>query len=151
VKLKVLVGSGDKIGLFVLPFVLAGLVLNVLFPSVFSVGGPSSALRVVSIILLVPGLMIWIWSIILILTEVPKNKLITSGPYALVKHPLYTDFGFLVLPWLGFLLNTWLGAALGLILYVGSRRFSPAEEATLSRTFGPAWDEYCERVILRWL
>jgi protein-S-isoprenylcysteine O-methyltransferase Ste14 len=150
-KLKVLVGSADKIGLFVLPFIVVGLILNVLFRSVFSVGGPPSALRVISMILLLPGLAIWIWCIVLILTEVPKNRLITGGPYALVKHPLYTGVALLVLPWLGFLLNTWLGAVLGLVLYVASRRFSPEEEATLSRTFGPAWDEYCRKVVIPWL
>jgi hypothetical protein len=39
-KLKPLVGSGDKIGLFAAPFLIVGLILNILFPSLFSVGGP---------------------------------------------------------------------------------------------------------------
>src|SRR5512140_1411956 len=54
--LKLLVGSGDKIGLFILPFLLVGLVLNIVYPSAFDVGGPSAALRVVSIVVLIPGL-----------------------------------------------------------------------------------------------
>ncbi len=150
-KLKALVGSGEKIGLLVLPFLIVGLVLNILFPSFFSVGGPSTVLKVVSIILLIPGVIIWIWSVVLILTQVPQNKLITNGPYALVKHPLYTGVALLVLPWLGFLLNTWLGALIGLILYVGSRRFAPDEEKVLSKTFGPTWDKYQKKVKIAWL
>jgi hypothetical protein len=43
--LKVLVGSGDKIGLFALPFLLVGLALNIAFPPAFRVGGPPVALR----------------------------------------------------------------------------------------------------------
>jgi protein-S-isoprenylcysteine O-methyltransferase Ste14 len=43
-------------------------------------------------------------------------------------------------------LNTWLGVAIGGVLYLGSRRFTPAEEAALSATFGAEWDEYCQRV-----
>jgi protein-S-isoprenylcysteine O-methyltransferase Ste14 len=146
-----LVGSGDKIGAFTLPFVIAGVLLNALYPSPFEVGGPPPALRVVSLIVLAAGLTVWAWSAVLILRKVPSGELITSGPYALVKHPLYTGVALLVLPWIGFLINTWLGAAIGIVLYVGSRIFAPAEEAVLSETFGPAWDEYRNTVKIPWL
>jgi protein-S-isoprenylcysteine O-methyltransferase Ste14 len=150
-RLKVLVGSGDKIGLFALPFLVIGLILNVLFPSFFSVGGPSTVLKMISIILLIPGLAIWIWSVVLILIKVPKQELITNGPYSLVKHPLYAGVALLVLPWIGFLLDTWLGVLLGIVLYIGSRVFSPEEEAILSKTFGNTWSEYCHKVKIPWL
>ena len=113
-----------------------------LFPSAFSVGGPSVVLRAISIIILIPGIAIWIWSVVLILTKVPKKELITTGPYSPVKHPLYTGVALLVLPWIGFLFNTWLGAVIGIVLYIGSRLFSPGEEKAIARAFGPAWEEY---------
>ena len=150
-KLKEPVGSGDKIGLLVLPFLVIGVILNILFPSLFSVGGPSMTLRVISIILLIPGLTVWIWSVILILNRVPKKELITDGPYALVRHPLYTGVALLVLPWVGFLFNSWLGLLIGIVLYIGSRLYSPAEERLLSNTFGAAWTDYCKKVKLPWL
>ncbi len=149
--LKGLVGSGDRIFLVTMPFLLIGLALNILFPSVFSVGGPPLWLLVLSIIVLAVGITIWLWSVILILTQVPKHKLITSGPYALVKHPLYTAVALLVIPWIGFLLDTWLGAVIGLVLYFASRKFSPDEEKNLARTFGAAWNDYCNKVKLAWL
>jgi protein-S-isoprenylcysteine O-methyltransferase Ste14 len=150
-KLKVLVGSGDRIGLLTLPFLIIGLILNILFPSAFHVGGPPTALEVISIVILVPGVIIWIWSVILILTKVPKNELITYGPYSLVKHPLYTGVALLVLPWVGFLVNTWLGALIGVVLYIGSRLYALEEEKMLSKTFGTTWDEYCHKVKIPWL
>ena len=150
-KLKVLVGSGDRIGLLTLPFLLIGLILNIIFPSAFHIGGPPTALKVIFIILLIPGVTIWIWSVVLILTKVPKKELITNGPYSLVKHPLYTGVALLVLPWIGFLFNTWLGVLIGIVLYIGSRVFAPKEEAELSKTFGTAWDEYCNKVKIPWL
>lgn len=97
-KLKILVGSGRKIGLFTLPFLIAALILNLLFPSFFSVGGPSTALTFVSVIILIPGIIVWIWTVILILTKIPRKELITTGPYSIVKHPLYTGVALLVLP-----------------------------------------------------
>ena len=149
--LKALVGSGDKIALVVLPFLIVGLILNVAFPSVFGVGGPSEVLRAISIVVLIPGVAIWIWSAALILTKVPRGELITSGPYALVKHPLYTAVALLVVPWVGFLLNSWLGVVIGLVLYIAARMFAPEEEASLARTFGTRWDAYRGTVRLAWL
>lgn len=147
-KLKVLVGSGEKIGLFTAPVIVIGLILNILFPSYFSVGGPPPFLKVISIIILIPGIINWIWSVILILTKVPRKELITTGPYSLVKHPLYTGVSLLVLPWIGFLLNTWIGVLIGIIVYAGSRKYAPEEEKMLSKTFGAEWDRYCKKVIL---
>jgi len=150
-RLLELVGAGDKIGLLVLPVLAGGLLLNILFPSLFSVGGPPAVLKVISLVALAPGVTIWLWSVVLILTKARDGELITGGPYALVKHPLYTGVALLVLPWLGFLLNTWLGALIGAVLYVGSKMFSHEEEEELARTFGSAWDEYCEKVAVPWL
>ena len=108
-------------------------------------------LRVVSIVVAIVAIAIWIWSAVLIVTKVPRGELITSGPYAAMKHPLYTAVGLSVLPWVGFLADTWLGAVLGVVLYIGSRIYAPAEEASLSRTFGARWERYRKRVKLAWL
>lgn len=151
VTIKDLVGAGDRIGTLLLPFLVLGVIANILWPSVFSVGGPPQALAVLSVVMLVPGVIIWLWSAVLILTRVPKGQLITTGPFRLVKHPLYTAVALLVLPWVGFLLNTWLGLVLGIVLYVGSRRYAPAEEASLAETFGAQWDEYEDSVLIPWL
>ena len=150
-KLKILVGNGRKIGLLTLPFLVVGILLNILFPSVFGVGGPPLFLIVISAIVLVPGVVLWIWSVALILIKVPKKELITTGPFALMKHPLYTGVALLVLPWFGFLLNTWLGALIGIVIYIGSRLYSPEEEKILSKIFGASWEAYTSKVILPWL
>src|SRR5262245_3353955 len=99
--LEELIGSGDEIGRLVLPIVLCGVALNVLFPSVFEVGGPPEILRTVSIVVGTIGFLVWFWSIVLILLHVPNGELITGGPYRIVKHPLYTGVSLLVLPWIG--------------------------------------------------
>jgi len=150
-RLGSLIGSGDRIGAFVLPFALIGAALNIAFQEAFSAGGPPPWLQVVSAFVLAAGVVVWAWSVVLILTKVRAGELVTTGPYSLVKHPLYTSVALLVLPWLGFLLDTWLGAVIGIALYLGSRLFAPAEEADLADRFGPEWDAYCRRVKVPWL
>lgn len=146
-----LVGSGDKIGLVTLPFVVAAVFLSLANPRLLQVIDPPAWLRPLSIGVLAVGLAIWIWSVILILTNVPRGRLITGGPYAWVRHPLYTAFAVLVLPWVGFLLDTWSGVMIGAVVYVASRIFARAEEAELSRTFGETWEAYSRGVKLGWL
>ncbi len=148
---RVLIGSGERIGALVLPFLVVGVIANLMWPALFSVGGPPIVLRALSAVMLIPGITIWAWSVALILTMVPKGELITSGPYALVKHPLYTGVALLVLPWAGFMLDTWLGVAIGTVLYLGSRLFAPEEERELARAFGARWDEYLGTVMMPWL
>jgi protein-S-isoprenylcysteine O-methyltransferase Ste14 len=149
--LKRLVGSGDKIGLFALPFIVIGLALNIWKPNWFSVGGPSNLLKIISIIILIPGIIIWAWSIFLILKKVPEKKLITTGPFSLVKHPLYTGVALLVLPWFGFLFNSWLGVIVGGAFFAGRILFAPEEEGNLSKEFGVEWEKYTKKVIIPWL
>jgi protein-S-isoprenylcysteine O-methyltransferase Ste14 len=94
---------------------------------------------------------IWVWAAVLILRKVPRRELITTGPFALMKHPIYTSVALLVIPAIGFLLNTWIGLAIGLAMYIGSRKYAPAEEVELSVTFGARWETYSSRVRLPWL
>ena len=58
-KVRDLVGSGDRIALFMAPFVVAGLILNVAFPGAFHVGEPPPLLHAVSIVVLVAGIVVW--------------------------------------------------------------------------------------------
>jgi protein-S-isoprenylcysteine O-methyltransferase Ste14 len=147
-KLRELIGADDRIGLAVLPFVGIGLVQNFWFPGVFDVGGPTEWLGILSIVVLAFGVIVWAWSVVLILARVPRGELITTGPFAIVRHPLYTSVALLVLPWLGFLSNSWLSAALGIALYVAARRYETEEETELADTFDGAWEDYRTGVLL---
>lgn len=148
---RTLIGSGHKTALPALPVLAVGLILNLMYPAWFSVGGPPRALWWLSMTLLALGVVNWAWSAALVLRKVPRGELITTGPFRVVRHPLYTGYALLVLPWLGFLLNSWLGIPVGLALYLGARLYGREEEAALAKTFGSAWEEYGRRVLLPWL
>lgn len=150
-KISTLMGSGRKIGAFSLPFFVIGITINYFYPQIFRIDGSSGPLFWISILFLLLGVINWAWSVILILIKVPRKELITTGPFSLVKHPLYVGFVFLIIPWAGFLLNSWLGIVLGLVLYIAIRIFAPKEEQILSKIFGKDWDDYTKKVILPWI
>lgn len=150
-KLKALVGSGRKIGLFTLPFLIVGIPLSIMFPEFFMVNDTSGLVFWISLLFLIIGIINWIWTVVLIVTKIPRKQLITTGPYAIVKHPLYVGVALLILPWAGFMLNTWLGVVFGIVVYIGSRIFSPEEEQLLSKIFGTEWEEYSKQVKFPWL
>jgi protein-S-isoprenylcysteine O-methyltransferase Ste14 len=72
------------------------------------------------------------------------QQLVTTGPYAIVRHPMYVG---LILAALGSLLlyTTWTTvhfACFAPLMFVRARR----EEQTLAAEFGEQWQRYCQRV-----
>jgi len=114
-KLKLLVGSGDRIISLDLPFIAVGIAANIICPKLFELGFATGGL-VAGIILLVIGVPVWLSGVALVLINVPKKKLITTGPFAVIPHPMYTALALLVVPGLGLLFGTWVGAGIGAML-----------------------------------
>jgi protein-S-isoprenylcysteine O-methyltransferase Ste14 len=149
-QVRELVGAGDRIVLLTLPFVIVGVGANVLWPAAFRLGFGAAG-TILGIVAAAIGVLLWLTSVVQILTFVPKGKLITRGPYALLLHPLYTSVALLVIPGVGLLLDTWLGFAVGVVLYGSARLFAPAEERDLAARFPQDYPAYRKRVILPWL
>ena len=133
--IRTLVGAGDRIAALALPFAVAGAAANILWPQAFRLGFGAAG-RVAGIVGLAIGVPLWLASVVQIVVCVPKGRLITGWPFALMVHPLYTSVALLVIPGCGLLCDSWLGFALGLILYVSVRVFAPREERELAARFG---------------
>jgi protein-S-isoprenylcysteine O-methyltransferase Ste14 len=77
---------------------------------------------------------------------VEDHKLITTGPYAFVRNPIYTGmFGMLIAT--GLALEHWIGLIVGIILFsIGLVIRIRSEEKLLRAAFGKEFDEYAEKV-----
>ena len=73
------------------------------------------------------------------------HELVTSGPYALVRHPIYTG---LLLGFTGWAIATgqWRGVLAVLVAYLSLLRKYRLEERWMRERFGPAYDDYARRV-----
>lgn len=84
------------------------------------------------------------WSIVARTRE--DHELVTSGPFALIRHPIYTAlFAFMLALALAF--GHWRGLILGVPLYwFGTWQRIAEEERLLRAQFGAAYDGYAARV-----
>ena len=84
------------------------------------------------------------WSIVARVTE--SHELITSGPYAIVRHPIYAAMlGLLIATGLTF--GTLVSTLAGAVLYiVGTWLRTRSEERLLESAFGARYDAYRRKV-----
>ena len=72
------------------------------------------------------------------------HRLVASGPYAIVRHPMYA--GIIMVAWGGLLLyRTWTYVFVAFI-FLGLAVRARREEQALAAEFGPEWEAYCRRV-----
>jgi protein-S-isoprenylcysteine O-methyltransferase Ste14 len=77
---------------------------------------------------------------------VEGHKLVTEGPYGVVRNPIYTGmFGMLLAT--GFAVSHWIGLTIAVILFaIGTIIRVRSEEKLLRQTFGAEFDAYAHRV-----
>ena len=73
-----------------------------------------------------------------------EHKLVTSGPYRWVRHPLYTIGSSLFLAF-GLMADNWFVILLGVFAFIGMALRTPKEEANLIAKFGNEYREYMQR------
>ena len=73
-----------------------------------------------------------------------EHKLVTSGPYRWVRHPLYT-VGTSMFVAFGMMADNWFIAGLGILAFIMMAVRTPQEEANLIEKFGDEYREYMKR------
>lgn len=83
------------------------------------------------------------WSITLEIRD--KHRLVDTGPYALVRHPMYSAFLLLALGQM-FLLSNWIVGLAGLLGFSTLFFFRVGrEERMMLETFGSAYEDYMKK------
>jgi protein-S-isoprenylcysteine O-methyltransferase Ste14 len=141
-----IVGQGGKIILFVLPALIAAILVHVYLPQVAALPDGIRFLQPVGYVLLVPGLILWGTAVIQLLTGFSKGKLVTTGAYGIVRNPIYSSMTFFVLPAVALITLTWVYFVVSGFLYAGVMIFIGTEEQQLTRAFGKAYEDYKARV-----
>ncbi len=141
-----IIGQGGKIILFMLPSLIAAILINVYFPQVATLPESLSFIRPVGYIFLVPGLILWGTAVVQLLSGFSKGKLITTGAYHVVRNPIYSSVTFFVFPAIALLTLTWVYFVPSVFLYTGVMMFIGKEEQQLTKAFGKEYEAYLAKV-----
>jgi protein-S-isoprenylcysteine O-methyltransferase Ste14 len=141
-----IVGQGGKIILFMLPSLIAAILVHLYLPQIAALPAGISFIKPVGFVLLIPGLILWGTAVFQLLTGFSKGKLVTTGSYGVVRNPIYSSTTFFILPAVALLTLTWVYFIPSVFLYVGVMIFIGTEEKQLAKAFGKEYEDYKARV-----
>ncbi|KAF8481470.1 hypothetical protein JB92DRAFT_2822143 [Gautieria morchelliformis] len=170
--------SHRKLGMFVQAIGIGSLMIESAMLLALYFGSPpgSQALVAISVGMVYTGALIRLWCyktlgtlFTYVLTIRPDHKLITSGPYAIVRHPSYTgsalmitgmilavlcphgyvrECGLMSTPVVGVFLVWAMGMGYTMVSLLGRGSF---EDAALKKEFGVSWEAYRRAVPCRFI
>jgi protein-S-isoprenylcysteine O-methyltransferase Ste14 len=141
-----IVGQGGKIILFMLPSLIAAILVHRYLPRIAALPQSIDLIKPVGYLLLLPGLILWGAAVIQLLIGFSKGKLVTTGAYGVVRNPIYSSVTFFILPAAALMTLTWVYFVVSVFLYVGVMIFIGTEEQRLTHAFGKQYEDYLARV-----
>ena len=107
---------------------------------------PYAVLATVGWILLAMGVAMWLTGVITVMRAYNRDELVTSGVFAVVRHPVYSSAIVFNLPALGLLTRSWPLLLTPLVPYAVFKLLIHREDEYLERRFGQAYLDYRARV-----
>jgi protein-S-isoprenylcysteine O-methyltransferase Ste14 len=141
-----IIGQGEKIILFMLPSLIAAILVHIYFPQFAALPAGLNFIQPVGYLLLLPGLVLWGAAVFQLLTGFSRGKLVTTGAYGVVRNPIYSSVTFFILPAVSLLTLTWVYFVPAIFLYAGVMIFIGHEERQLTQAFGKEYEDYLARV-----
>jgi protein-S-isoprenylcysteine O-methyltransferase Ste14 len=141
-----IVGQGGKIILFMLPSLIAAILVHTYLPHIAALPESIRFIKPVGYLLLPLGLILWGSAVIQLMAGFSKGKLVTTGAYGIVRNPIYSSVTFFILPAVALLTLTWVYFVPSVFLYVGVMIFIGEEEKQLTKAFGKEYEDYIARV-----
>jgi protein-S-isoprenylcysteine O-methyltransferase Ste14 len=136
-------GVGPKLALLCLPYIILALVVMFKYPKFFDLKFLDyTFVRVIGFVWLGLGLVFWASSAIYFLKYFKTGELITKGPYALCRNPIYSSLIVFVIPSLGLIFHSGLTLTIAVVLYIGFKISIHGENILLRRNFGEEFERY---------
>lgn len=140
-------GVGPRLVITTLPVVALASIIMYKDPSFLvmeSLGNPTAT--IVGSAWMALGLVFFILSAITFARGFKKGQLVTHGPFALCRNPIYASFIVFLVPALAIILKSGLILAVDIALYVNFKVLIREENISLKRIFGQEYEQYAKRV-----
>jgi len=139
-------GVGPRIGAPSILYTLAAWAATKEWPGVFLIPLLPDFARVVGVILLIAGLLVWASGVITVMLAYNRDELVATGIFALVRHPVYAGWITLGLPGLALIASSWPMLITPFMAYAIFKHFIHREDEYLQKRFGQAYLDYRRRV-----
>ena len=138
-----LFGCGPKLALLCLPYIILSLVIMIEYPEFFSIRFLGyHIVKIAGMIWLGFGLIFWTYSAVYFLRYFQPGTLITGGPFALCRNPIYSSIIVFIIPALGIMYHSGLTCSIAVVLYIGFKISIHGEISVLRKLFGEEYDKY---------
>jgi protein-S-isoprenylcysteine O-methyltransferase Ste14 len=140
-------GAGPKIALATLPYIILSIVVTTIDPGFLKVDFMSIKIfKITGFSWLAIGIVFYVASARTFLREFKKGKLITTGPFALCRNPIYGAFIVFVLPSLALIFRSGMIMTIDVVLYLNFKILIGEEYRQLKSMFKEEYDRYEQEV-----
>jgi protein-S-isoprenylcysteine O-methyltransferase Ste14 len=116
------------------------------WPGVFLWRSLPDVVGTAGVVLMAAGLLLWMVGVVTVMRAYNRDQLVTSGVFALVRHPVYAAWITLVFPGLALVVRSWPMLITPLIAYAIFKSLIHREDEYLEQRFGQAYLDYRGRV-----
>ncbi len=140
-------GIGPKLALLTLPYVLLTTLFILRNPEFLKLHILDYRwIEVLGYFWICIGLVFYIATIRVFLTDFKKGLLVTRGTFSLSRNPIYASFIVFFIPGLALVFNSGMIFSIALVLYLNFKLSIHGETKMLQQNFGTAYENYCKSV-----
>ena len=140
-------GVGPRIILSALAYAAVAGTATWLWPGVCLLGWlPYPVVRIVSAILFLLGIPFWLTAVVTVMRAYHHDRLLTTGVFALCRHPVYSAWIVMLLPALALFTRSWPLLFTPFVAYAAFKSLIHVEDDYLVERFGRAYLDYRARV-----
>ena len=136
-------GIGPKLALLCSPYIILSFVVMFRYPDFFDLGFLKvPTVEILGFVWLGAGIVLWVSSAIFFLKHFQAGRLLTTGPFALCRNPIYSSIIVFIIPALGLLFHSGLVFSIALVLFIGFKISIHGETHVLKEMFGEEYGTY---------
>jgi protein-S-isoprenylcysteine O-methyltransferase Ste14 len=140
-------GVGPKLALLSLPYIILSLIVMFKYPEFFDIKLLDfPGIKMLGFVWSGLGICFWIYSAIFFLKYFKPGVLITKGPFALCRNPIYSSLIVFIIPSLALIFHSGLILSIAVVLYLGFKISIHGETIVLRRIFGEEYEKYAKSV-----
>ncbi len=136
-------GIGPKLGLITLPYIILAMVVMQRDPHFLRLKFLDNTLAgIFGYIWISVGLVFYVATIVVFLTDFREGKLVTRGTFSLCRNPIYAAFIVFFIPGLALVFGSGMILSIAIVLYLNFKLSIHGEKIILRRNFGEAYETY---------